>query len=51
LWGDLSFGSILNIWEKTCYFCLSEHGLLCLTLCPPIPMKESFLFSFLAFVD
>jgi hypothetical protein len=32
----LSFGSIVHIGEKTCGLCVSEPGLLHLTLCPPI---------------
>jgi hypothetical protein len=30
------FGSIFDIWEKTCSFCVSDPGSLHLTWCPPI---------------
>jgi hypothetical protein len=32
----LSFGSVFYVWEKTCSLCLSETGLLHLTVCPLI---------------
>jgi hypothetical protein len=30
------FGSIFHVWKKTCRFCVSNHGWLHLTWCPPI---------------